>query len=451
MTKSDLNLLVESIENDRAQWILSSDSIWELAELRFQERESSQILQERMRKAGFEIEKGVAGLETAFIASFGRGGPVIGILGEYDALPGLSQTAGVAERLPLVENGCGHGCGHNLLGAAAAAAAVAVAGFLRDRGLPGTVRFYGCPAEEGGGGKVIMAGAGLFSDLAAAITWHPSDAHYVQIGSTLATRTVTFHFKGRSAHASFNPHDGRSALDAVELMNVGCNYLREHIPVSARLHYAVTNAGGHAPNVVQPEASVKYQMRAPLAREVEEVYQRVCDVARGAALMTQTTFEIDENTKYLNVLPNRTLEELMQSQAESLEFPEVTSEEMDFAQSIRKTFSEAELGRLEVPDIRGEDLCTRVAPLQSGPAILNASTDVGDVSWVTPTVQYRSAVWAVGTTPHTWQASAQGKSSFAHKGMLHAAKVMAATAAALYENPELAQKARAELDSLLQG
>jgi len=449
MKQTDLGAIQQSIELHGRDWIEASDQVWEFAELRFEEKQSAELLMGLLEKAGFVIERKAAGLETAFVASYGQGGPVIGILGEYDALPGLSQVADLAEKKPMIPGAPGHGCGHNLLGMAAVAAAVAAADHLKKYPQSGTIRFYGCPAEEGGGGKVIMVKEGVFQDVDAAITWHPSDAHYVQNSSTLATRSLTFYFHGKSAHASGNPHDGRSALDAVELTNVGSNYLREHIPSQARVHYAITNTGGNAPNVVQAESSVRYQIRSPLAGQVDEVYERVCNIARGAALMTDTRLEIVDESRYLNVLPNRAMESVMQRQLELLGVPEVDEAELEFARAMRATMTESERTRQEVPENKGKELCDQLAPASSGPALLLASTDVGDVSWVVPTVQYWSAVWAVGTVAHTWQATAQGKSSFAHKGMLQAGRVMAATAVALIENAGRLAEAKKEFAGLL--
>ena len=442
--------LAELIEKNRDEWIAASNRIWELAELRFEERQSAKLLAALFERHGFSVERGVAGLETAFVASDGEGGPVIGFLGEYDALPGLSQKAGVARPEPVVAGGSGHGCGHNLLGIGAAAAALAVRDYLKAHRLSGTVRYYGCPAEEGGGGKVFLVKAGLFGDLDAALTWHPSDAYYVQSCSTLATQAVTFHFFGQSAHAAMSPETGRSALDAVELTNVGANYLREHIPSEARLHYAITDAGGNAPNVVQAKASVRYQLRAPYGKQVDEIYPRVCDIARGAALMTGTKLEIEEGVRYLNVIPNTTIEACAQENFEKLGLPSIEESDRAIAREIRATLSDTEKNLHNIPETRGLELADKSPPYRPHGPMWFASTDVGDVSWVTPTLQYRSAIWAVGTQLHSWQAVAQGKSTFAQKGALHAAKVLAATAVDLIQRPDLLQTAREELNTALE-
>ncbi|HWL53745.1 MAG TPA: amidohydrolase [Chthoniobacteraceae bacterium] len=440
--------IAEIIEAKKERLLEASNRIWELAELRFEERRSAEVLIAVLEEEGFSVERGVAGLETAFIGSSGEGGPILAFLGEYDALPLLSQRLGVAREEPIEAGGNGHGCGHNLLGTGALAAAIATRDYLKENNLPGTVRYYGCPAEESGGGKVIMVAAGLFKDVDLALTWHPSDAHYVFSAPTLATQAVFFNFTGRSAHAAKNPHDGRSALDAVELTNVAANYLREHIPTDARLHYAITNTGGHAPNVVQAKASVRYQIRSPRAAQVAEVYRRLCNIARGAALMTETEVEIDEGVRYLDVVPNTTLEGVMQKNLEALGLPHYDEAERQFAREIRATLP-GEISH-RIPETKGREVADQLPPYRPKMSIHLASTDVGDVSWVVPTAQYRSATWAIGTQPHTWQAVTQGATSFANKGMLHAGKVLAATAVELARCPEVIEKAKAELKAAVE-
>lgn len=440
----------ELVEEHREFIINLSRQVWEFAELRFEERQSCALLEAALEQHGFAVTRQVGGIETAFVAEYGSGGPVIGFLGEYDALPNLSQKANTARQEPVQEGAPGHGCGHNLLGTGALAAALALRYYVEENQLGGTVRFYGCPAEEGGGGKVLMVAAGLFADIDAAITWHPSSAHYVQSSPTLATRTSSFHFKGKSAHASSNPQDGRSALDAVELMNVGVNYLREHVPTESRIHYAVTNTGGHAPNVVQAEASVRYQMRSPLMSQVEDIYARVSDVARGAALMTGTSVEMKEESRYLNIIPNTTLEACAHRQMQKIGLPEYDENDLAFAREIRATLSESEKNAHIIPETRGLDIASVVPPFRPHNGLHRASTDVGDVSWIVPTVQYRSAVWAVGTKAHSWQAVAQGLCGYANKGTLNAGKIMAATGLELLQNPHIIDEAKAELQEALE-
>jgi len=442
---TDSQQIAECIERRSEGFIRASRQIWEFAELRFEEHRSAELLQQHLAAEGFAIERGVAGMSTAFVASYGSGFPIIAMLGEYDALPSSSQKSGVARPEPVEEKGSGHGCGHNLLGVGALAAAVALRHFLEENKLPGTVRYYGCPAEEGGGGKILMLRAGIFADVDAALTWHPSDAHYVFSASTFATQPCLFKFTGRSAHAAKSPHTGRSALDAVELMNVGANFLREHISTEARLHYAILDAGGPAANVVQARATVRYQIRAPHPDTVKDIFERVCDVARGAALMTGTQVEIQQEVGYRNVIPNTTLEGLMQESLELLGLPSVDEEERRFAREIRQTLMDEEKNDHRIPETRGLELAEKLPPYRPHMSIHLASTDVGDVSWLVPTAQYRSAVWAIGTQPHSWQAVSQGISSFAHKGMLQAAKVLALTGVGLLRRPELIDKAKCEL------
>lgn len=439
----------ELVEEYRDPVVEVSDKIWEIAELRFEERRSCMLLEDILEGHGFRVTRRAGDIETAFVAEYGSGGPVIGILGEYDALPGLSQKSGIAHQEPVEEGAPGHGCGHNLLGTGALAAALAVRYYLEENKMAGTVRYYGCPAEEGGGGKVLMAAAGLFDGIDAAITWHPSSAHYVQSAATLATRATLFHFHGRSSHAASAPHLGRSALDAVELMNVGANYLREHVPTDTRLHYAITNTGGTAPNVVQAEASVRYQLRAPRASQIDEIQPRLCNIAQGAALMTETRVEIEEGPRYLNVIPNTMIERCMQEQLEKIGLPEYDETDREYARAIRETLTEQERNSSRIPETKGLDLAEKLSPYRPHAEMHMASTDVGDVSWIVPTVQYRSAVWAVGTQAHSWQAVAQGKCSYAVKGMLHAGRVMGATAVALMKQPELLEKAKSELAEAL--
>lgn len=442
---TDIEQICGLVEDHQAQLLDISDRVWHLAELRFNEHQSCALQEEFLESHGFTVQKEAGGIPTAFIAQYGKGGPVIGFLGEYDALPGLSQQSGVAHKAPIEEGAPGHGCGHNLLGTGALGAALALRYYLEKNNLPGTVRYYGCPAEEGGGGKVLMAAAGLFDDADIALTWHPSDATYVQSAPTLATRSVNFHFTGRSAHAAKNPHIGRSALDAVELTNIGVNYLREHVPTDARIHYAITNAGGAAPNVVQPKASVIHQIRSPRGGQVDELYERVCNVARGAALMTGTELEIVNETRYLNIIPNTTLEGLMYRQLEKIGLPAYDEADREFARQIRATLSEDEKKQFNMPESQGLDISEKLPPFRPHYGIHWASTDVGDVSWIIPTAQFRAAVWAVGTSAHSWQAVAQGKSPLAYKGTLLAAKVMAATALELLHNPQIIEAAKAEL------
>lgn len=417
----------EIIEEKKDILIDASNYIWDLAEMKFEEFESVDHLCELLKAEGFQVERDVGGIETAFIATYGDGSPVIGILGEYDALSGMSQQAGVPTKTPIKEGDNGHGCGHNLLGVGSLGAVLAVKQMIDERQLSGTIRYYGCPAEEGGSGKTYMVRAGLFDDVDIALTWHPGTSNSIMCGQSLANYQVYYKFKGKSSHAAISPHLGRSALDAVELMNVGVNYLREHIIPEARVHYAVTHTGGHSPNVVQAEAEVLYLMRAPEVDDVEHIYKRINDIAKGAALMTGTEVDIVFDKACSNTIINHTLNELLHEHFEKTGVPSHTDAEKEFAQKIGQT-----LGKQNVDIFLADNL----EPYKRVKKVMSASTDVGDVSWVAPTAQCEVACFAVGTPYHSWQLVSQGKTSLAHKGMLYASKIIAATATELLMNPE---------------
>jgi aminobenzoyl-glutamate utilization protein B len=409
--------------------------IWSFAEVGYQETRSSALLQEQLKGAGFEVRAGVAEIPTAFVATWGSGKPVIGIVGEFDALPGLSQAAS-PERKPLVDNGPGHGCGHNLFGTASTAAAIAVKEWMTANQRSGTVKFFGTPAEEGGSGKVYMIRAGLFDDVDAVVSWHAGDRNAVSQASSLANVTAKVRFRGQSAHASSAPHRGRSALDGVEAMNAMVNLMREHVPSDARIHYVITN-GGQAPNVVPDFAEVYYYARHNDMRVLDGIWERITNAARGAALGTGTTMEMDITGSVWNVLPNEYLARVMHKHLETVGGFEYTPAERAFAESIRKTLD----GTL--PPV---DSSNQILPPQTG--IGTASTDMGDVSWRVPTVQMTAATWVPGTPAHSWQAVAAGGMSIGAKGMLVAAKTMALTAIDLLSNPEHVARARAEFDKL---
>ncbi len=425
-----------------------SDRVWGTPELNFSEYRSADAHRDMLVRKGFRVGQSVAGLPTAVMGEAGAGGPVIAILGEYDALPGLSQEAGVAERRPLQEGGNGHGCGHNLLGAGALLAAAALKDWLAAQGRAGRVRYYGCPAEEGGSAKGFMVRAGAFDDVDVAISWHPAPFAGVNNPVSLACNEVVFEFAGRSSHAASAPHLGRSALDAVELMNVGVNYLREHMPSTARIHYAVTDAGGIAPNVVQARAAVRYLIRARELPELHALLARVRKIAAGAALMTETSVTDRVVSGDANLLGNTPLERLMQGQIERLGPPQFDGADRAFAARIQATLTAEDIGsafaRFGLAPRPGVTLCDTIFPPGGGEETLVGSTDVGTVSWVVPTVQMRGATYAVGTPGHSWQLVAQGKLPAAHKGMAHAAKAMAATGAALLADPSLIAEAKAD-------
>lgn len=463
---TDKMRLIEIIEKKKDIFIDVNDKIWEYAETRFEEYKSAELLCKVLEDEGFKVERGVADISTAFVGSFGSGKPIIAILGEYDALSGISQKSGTDNKEPLVEGGNGHGCGHNILGTGALAAAVAVKNYVEENNIEGTIRYYGCPGEEGGSGKAFMARDGVFDDVDIALTWHPGSHNGIMSVTSLANYQVYFKFHGRSAHAAACPHLGRSALDAVELMNVGVNYLREHVIPEARIHYAVTNTGGTSPNVVQPEAEVLYLIRAPKTSQVQEIYERVCKIAKGAAMMTETECEIVFDKACSNCIPNNTLETLLYENYKDVGVPQFDEEERKFAKKIRATLSDTEKnsdlhmaialmggkkGREMAKELRDKDLSDMILPYYQLSMALPGSTDVGDVSWIVPTAQIFTACYALGTPAHSWQMVAQGATSLAHKGMLTAGKVIAMTALDALMNPEIIDKAKKELKEKLDG
>lgn len=442
----------EHVDGLAERFVELSDKVWETPELNYQEYRSSAEHLSMLREQGFRIETGLAGMPTAVMGEAGEGGPVIAFLGEFDALPELSQEAGATEHRPLAGNGPGHGCGHNLLGSGAMLAATAVKDWLAANNLPGRVRYYGCPAEEGGAGKAFMVRDGVFADVDAAISWHPFAFAGVMEPAALAYAILDFSFTGRSAHAAGSPHLGRSALDAVELMSVGVNYLREHIPTDCRVHYAYLNAGGPAPNIVQAAAVVRYIVRSPRTAEVLMLIERVKRIAEGAALMSETQVEPRFVCAMNSLLGNRVLEGAMARNFEILGAPVFDEADEACARQIQDTVTKEHIQSayamfgLEPGDTA---LCNRIVGGGTGGKQMLGSTDVGDVSWALPTVQAYGATHAIGTPLHTWQVTAQGKSPHAHKGMIHVSKVMAATAADLLCNLGLLAEARKEHASRL--
>ena len=434
------------VDAHKDAFVALSDRVFDTPETLYAEVRSCAAHAEMLASQGFRLTPAAAGIPTAVIGEAGDGGPVIAILGEYDALPGLSQMPGVAEHRPLDEGGDGHGCGHNLLGSAALLAATAIKDWLAETGIKARVRYYGCPAEEGGAAKTYMVRAGLFDDVDAAITWHPASYTCVDHANSLANTRIDFTFTGRAAHAAGAPELGRSALDAVELMNVGVNYLREHMPDDARIHYAYLDAGGTAPNVVQARATVRQLIRARDLTGLRALVARVQKVAAGAALMTETEVATQVFSGVSNLLGNRPLEEAMQRALDALGPVPFDAADEDFARAIRKTLTEDDIAatfrRIGMEPDYEKPLCDFIAPLDRRSMGGEGSTDVGDVSWAVPTVQARVATCAIGTPFHTWQLTAQGKSAMAHKGMVHAAKAMAATARILIEEPATRSAAR---------
>lgn len=433
-----------------------SDSIWNEAELAFEEYKSSEKIIKVLENNGFKVEKGIAGIETAFAGKYGEGKPVIGFLGEFDALTNLSQEAGCTFKKPVVEGGCGHGCGHNLLGTGNLAAAIGVKEYLQKTGKSGTVVYFGCPGEEGGSGKAFMARDGVFDSVDVALSWHPGEMNTVSSGSSLANIQAIYHFKGLSAHAACNPEKGRSALDAVELMDIGVNYLREHIISEARVHYAITNSGGPFPGVVQPEAEVVYLIRAPKIGQVQEIYERINKIASGAALMTETTVCVDFVKACSEIVPNKVLEEVLYSNMKQVPLLKYSREEMEFADAIHETTNDGDEYLIKsaqnLPDDlkenvlrnRGKSVYDFVYPLVHSEKSYSASTDVGDVSHVCPTAQIDAASWVAGTAAHSWQATAQGKGGIAHKSILYVGKILSGAAIDLLDNPQIIDDAKEE-------
>ncbi len=442
-----------------------SDKIWDKPELSLKELEATEHYCAALSELGFKVQRGLGGMNTAFSGSWGSGRPYIGILGEYDALSGLSQKAGSLSEEALTAGGCGHGCGHNLLGAGSLAAAAAVKSYLEASGKPGTVIFYGCPGEEGGSGKAFMARDGLWKQLDAALCWHPSDVNEVKTGTNNSCIQVLYKFSGVSAHAAGDPHNGRSALDAVELMNIGAQFLREHMTDDCRIHYAITDAGGVSPNVVQSAASVLYMVRANMVKDSVALLKRVDDIAKGAALMTGTEFERVFIDGTAELLPNFCLEKLLYENFKQVGVVKYNREETAYAAHLKAAFPPA--GKAPGTGARFDsDIAAQVEelsqnmtkpfndflmPMYSGTGFTPGSTDVGDVSWLTPTAQIETATWPAGVPGHSWQIVACGKSSFAHRAMLCAGKVLAGAAIDLIEKPELLDEARAEFEKRSKG
>lgn len=402
------------------QFISISDQIWEFAEPRYQEFHSSALQADFLEQEGFTVTRNLGGIATAFSASFGSGHPVIGLLGEYDALPCMNQIADSPEKQTDLPGAAGHGCGHNLLGTGAMEAACLIRDWLLQTHSEGTVIYFGCPAEEGGAGKAFLTRSGCFDNLDFALAWHPGSKTGL-IKKALANIRVIFDFTGKSAHAAAHPELGRSALDACELMNVGVNYLREHVKSDARMHYAYLNDGGDAPNIVPAAATLLYALRAPESTYVAELYDRVSDVAKGAALMTGTRVSCRTVSAYAELLSVPAMEALMMEAMQEAEKPEYADDDYEYAARF-------------AADQASPSIDTTILPADQ--SINLGSTDVGDVSWQVPTGLIGVTTEAAGCALHTWQIVAQGKSPLAHKGMHYAARILFAAAKKLYESPE---------------
>lgn len=434
-----------------------SDYIWAHPEVNFHEDCSAAALRALLAENGFSITDRLDGMPNAFRAEYGSGRPVIAYLGEFDALSGLSQKAGCAVRDPVAAGGPGHGCGHNLLGVGAAAAAIALKEQLQAGALHGTVVFFGTPAEETGSAKTFLARDGFFSGLDAILTWHPWDYNGIWPGGSLANVKMIFRFRGQSAHAAGSPELGRSALDALELMNVGVQFLREHVPEDTRIHYAVTDAGGASPNVVQARAEAVYLVRSPRLADLEGIKSRVIDCARGAAIMTGTTMEMEFVKGCSNILPNTVMEETLVESMHAVGAPQYDEEELALARALHEALESPERTlakisrfcpaavRSEVLAHQGEAMYAFIAPhTPTDSPLITVSTDAGDASWCAPTSQISAAAWAADTPAHTWQAVAIGKSSIAHKAMCFAAKTIGLTGARLMADEALLLRAQAE-------
>jgi aminobenzoyl-glutamate utilization protein B len=426
--------VIQSLEAKKQQYVDVATNIWNLAELGYKEGKSANLLQSMLKEEGFTIENGVAGIPTAFTATFGSGTPVIGVLGEYDALPGFSQDA-VPFKKELAGNTNGHACGHHLFGSASAAAAIAVKNWLKTTGRKGTIRFYGTPAEEGGAGKVYMVRAGLFQDVDAVIHWHPGDDNNANPISSLSNKSAKFRFRGIASHAAASPERGRSALDGVEALNYMVNMMREHIPEKSRVHYVITR-GGEAPNVVPAFAEVYYYIRHPEMDVVKDLFNRVTKAAEGAALGTGTTMDYEVIHGVYNLLPNQILSTNLYENLKTVGGVNYDKTEEDFALKIFPS--------LNRKDVNISDAAL-VKPYADQSDEAFGSTDVGDISWLVPTAGISSATWVPGTAAHSWQAVAAGGMSIGHKGMMVAAKTMALTIMDCLVNPEMLKNAKLEL------
>ena len=423
--------MIRYIDDNADRFSEVAQQIWDYAEVGYQEQQSSSLLQRLLSDGGFRVETGVAGMPTAFVAEWGEGGPVIGILGEFDALPGINQDR-VPERQPIEGKGAGHACGHHMFGTASAAAALAVRQWLEESGQPGRVRFYGTPAEEGGAGKVYMVREGLFEDVDAVLHWHPGDRNDASPETSLANKSAKFRFYGVSAHAAGAPERGRSALDGVEALNMMVNMMREHVPQETRIHYVITQ-GGFAPNVIPDFAEVFYYVRNPDSENVKSIFERVAKAAEGAALGTGTRMEYEVIHGIYSLVPNFTLARVVDENLREVGGYEYSPSELSFAEAIHEGFPE---------DALPLGSTSEVQPFELGQA--GGSTDVGDVSSVVPTAGLSTATWVPGTAAHSWQAVAAGGTTIGNKGMLVAAKALALSAADLLRNPQTLADAKAE-------
>ena len=445
--------IADWLDEHQARFTRMSDEIWDNPELQFVEFKASKLQADFLAAEGFRITWDLGGISTAFAAEWGAGAPVIAFAGEYDALPGLSQK-NQSLRDPISAGDPGHGCGHNLLGTGCVAAAVAFKEWLQRSGRGGTVRYYGCPAEEGGSGKVFMGRAGAFDDLDATFNWHPWYTNSAMKGSLLSVNRYYFRFKAKSAHAAADPHAGRSALDALELMNIGVNYLREHVTDDVRLHYSILS-GGLAPNVVPDYAESYYYVRAYEQQTLEDVSQRVIRIANGAAMMTDTEVEVVFKSGSTRVLSNETLADLQYEVMRELGGIEFSNAEQNYAAEINQHFGDANVKTLVdrygvAPELADQPLIGAVLPSADKGYVSPGSSDMGDMSWYAPCSMLQTATWASRAAAHSWGVVATGRTTIGHKGMMYAAKVMALAAAELVLLPETLQQAQAEFQAAVE-
>jgi len=449
-TKQDI---ADWLDEHERRFTRMSDLIWDNPELQFLEFKASKLQADYLAAQGFRVTWDIGGLSTAFAAEWGSGKPVIAFAGEYDALPGLSQKDQNTPE-PISAGAPGHGCGHNLLGTGCLAAAVALKEWLRSSGRAGTVRYYGCPAEEGGSGKVFMGRSGAFDDLDATFNWHPWYINSAMKGSLLSVNRYYFRFHGKTAHAAADPHSGRSALDALELMNIGVNYLREHVTDDVRLHYAILS-GGLAPNVVPDYAESYYYVRAIEPDTLDDVSQRVIRIAKGAAMMTDTQVEIVYKSGSTRVLSNEVLADLQYEVMRELGGIDFTAEEQAYAAAINQRFGDANVKTLITrygvdPQTAERALIGDVFPSRDKDLVSPGSSDMGDMSWYAPCSMLQTATWASRAAAHSWGVVATGRTSIGHKGMMYAAKVMALAAAQLILTPEILERAQAEFRAVIE-
>lgn len=430
--KATKKAILTNLDGQRQELIALSDAIWAHAETAFEESESSKLLADYAEKNGFAVERGVAGMPTAFVASYGSGKPVIGILGEFDALPGISQKAQPTKE-PLNAGAAGHGCGHNLFGSASLGAAIAVKKLIKEGKISGTVKFFGTPAEEKFFGKIWMVEAGLWDDVDVNISWHPGASTEADVQSTLALIDFKVEFYGQAAHASADPWNGRSASDALELYTTGINYYREHIKPSTRIHYHIQD-GGQVVNVVPDYSKIWVRVRDPKRSEMMPVYERVKEMAEGAAIMANVDYKISLISGIYEVLVNRTGGEVMQKNLELLGPISYDESEIVFAKKIQEMTGKPQVG-----------MDSKIKPLEAtkeDPG--GGSTDVGDVSWNVPNINLSVTTAPKDTPWHSWAVVACGGMSIGHKGMMHAAKAMGMTMLDLFENPKMVQSIKEE-------